>query len=633
MGERLEIFGRRQDGSEFPADASISKLEQDGEITFTVILRDITERKQAEIKIQQQLERLTALREIDRAIASTFDVRMSLNVLLSHTRTLLIVDAATVLLLNPVQSRLEYGAGIGFRTRAVETAGVKLGKSYAGRAAREQHLVQIPSMADDSDNFLLTGFLKEEDFVSYHGMPLIIKGKVVGVLEVFNRSFIKRDQDWLDFFGTLAGQAAIAIDNAQLFENLQRSKDELEHRVAERTNELNRTNAELEHANRAKDEFLANMSHELRTPLNGILGLSESLLEQRRDPLSDYQKNSLQIIESSGRHLLELINDILDLSKIEAGMFDYYPQVVEVDTLCRSSLSFIREQALRKSIDLNYEADKTVSNVFADPRRLKQILVNLLSNAVKFTPNNGQVTLQVHADAEQDLIHLSVIDNGIGIAPEDLKQLFQPFVQVDNRLNRQFEGTGLGLALVQKLADLHGGSVHVESEVGLGSRFTIKLLWGKDRLTEKEAIESGSRPPTRKKSGKSDMPSKETSGNGIVLLAEDNAANTLTIGEYLESHGYTIENAHDGLEAIKKAEETNPNIILMDIQMPAMGGLEAIRRLRTNPRFATTPIIALTALTMPGDRERCIEAGASEYMSKPVGLKKLLYTINEMLDR
>jgi CheY-like chemotaxis protein/anti-sigma regulatory factor (Ser/Thr protein kinase) len=341
----------------------------------------------------------------------------------------------------------------------------------------------------------------------------------------------------------------------------------------------------------------------------------------------------LQIIESNGRHLLELINDILDLSKIEAGKFDYYPQFITVDELCRSSLAFVKEQATRKSITLTYQEESTVSKIYADPRRLKQILVNLLINAVKFTPDHGQVILQVRADEEQDRIQFSVIDNGIGIALDDLQKLFVPFAQVDSSLTREHEGTGLGLSLVQKLTDLHGGSVDVESEVGRGSRFTINLPLGKGMVAQQEVIESGDELSTGRPEGKSNLRLEERLNRGIVLLAEDNMANILTIGDYLESNGYQIVVAHDGWETIAKAEEVNPDIILTDIQMPVMDGLEASRRLRKNPRFATTPIIALTALAMPGDRERCLEAGANEYMSKPVSLKGLIKTIKDLLQR
>jgi PAS domain S-box-containing protein len=439
-----------------------------------------------------------------------------------------------------------------------------------------------------------------------------------------------------DTNGEVTGAAGVALDITDLKQaekELQVLNAELEQRVLERTEQLNQMNAELERANQAKDEFLANMSHELRTPLNSILGLSESLLEQRRGSLNEHQQKSLQIVESSGHHLLALINDILDLSKIEAGKFDFYPESFAVDELCRSSLAFIKAQAAKKSITIRYVNKASVQKISADSRRLKQILVNLLSNAVKFTPEHGHVTLHVNTQAEQDLIRFSVIDTGVGIAPEDLQRLFRPFVQLDNGLNRHYEGTGLGLALVHKLTDLHGGSVHVESEVGKGSCFTINLPCEckQDTETEFENLQPQSTSPVSQYGGKIGVPVQVDTQPGVILLAEDNMANILTIGEYVESYGYEVVVAHDGVEAITKAEQVNPGLILMDIQMPGMNGLEAISHLRADPRFAATPIIALTALAMPGDRERCIAAGANEYMSKPVSLKVLLKTINILL--
>jgi CheY-like chemotaxis protein/anti-sigma regulatory factor (Ser/Thr protein kinase) len=301
-----------------------------------------------------------------------------------------------------------------------------------------------------------------------------------------------------------------------------------------------------------------------------------------------------------------------------------------VDDLCRSSLTFVREQATRKSISLTYQNGTAVPKMYADPRRIKQVLVNLLINAVKFTPDHGQVILEVRANTEQDRIQFSVIDSGIGIALEDLKQFFVPFVQVDSSLTRAYEGTGLGLALVEKLTDLHGGSVDVESELGKGSRFTINLPIGQAKITEQSVIESDGKLPHNEEQV---ISSPEPAKHEVILLAEDNKANILTIGDYLESHGYQVVVAHNGLEAIEKAQEVQPNLILMDIQMPALDGLEAIRRLRILPRFTTTPIIALTALAMPGDRERCLEAGANEYMSKPVSLNELMRTISQLLNQ
>ena len=404
----------------------------------------------------------------------------------------------------------------------------------------------------------------------------------------------------------------------------------LEQRVVERTADLYRVNAELEKAASAKDEFLAVMSHELRTPLTSILGLSESLIEQTRGPINERQEKSLQIIQSSGNHLLELINDILDLSKIEAGKLELHLESVEVAKLCESSLAFVMEQATKKSITLEFYPEQAQYKLVGDPRYLKQVLVNLLNNAVKFTPEKGRVILNVTANAEKNLMQFSVIDNGIGIAPENLSRLFQPFVQVDTRLSRQYEGTGLGLALVQKLTDLHGGSVQVKSEVNVGSRFTINLPWQSDTPVSGAVVQKAA-PATGVPGETNEAGIKGPAYHGLVLLAEDNLANILTISEYLEGKQFQVVVAHDGLEAISRAAETDPDIILMDIQMPTMDGLEAIQRLRADHRFQSTPIIALTALAMPGDRERCLQAGASEYLSKPVSLKELVGLIDSLI--
>jgi signal transduction histidine kinase/CheY-like chemotaxis protein len=403
---------------------------------------------------------------------------------------------------------------------------------------------------------------------------------------------------------------------------------EMERRVEERTSELMRSNKELEYANRAKSEFLANRSHELRTPLNSILGFSETLLEKKRGSLNEKQEQYIGLIYSSGEHLLSLINDVLEVSKIEAGKLDVHPDLISIKEVCESSLNFVKTTAMKKSITLEYINEQFISTIRADPQRLKQILVNLLNNAVKFTPEKGKVLLEIHTNAERERIQFSVTDNGIGIAHEDLKKLFTPFTQLDSSLSRQYEGTGLGLVIVYKLTELHGGSVQVESEPGKGSCFTVILPWNENQSTVKD---QGTKTPIAAEA--MSRPASNSGDQGVILLAEDNMANVLTIQEYLADQGYKVVVTHNGVEAIARAKEVSPKIILMDIQMPEMDGLEAIRRLRSTPQFASVPIIALTALAMPGDRERCLETGANEYMSKPISLKLLVNTIDGLLER
>lgn len=399
----------------------------------------------------------------------------------------------------------------------------------------------------------------------------------------------------------------------------------LERRVEERTAEVRQANLALERALFAKDEFLANMSHELRTPLNGILGMAEILLEEQRGSLNERQHAYVTLIDSSGQHLLSLINDVLDLSKVEAGKLELDTENVVLEGLCQSSLAFIRQPAHKKNILVNYVPDLAITALRADSRRLKQILVNLLNNAVKFTPEGGRVTLEIHADREEGIVEFSVRDTGIGISASNQQRLFQPFTQVDTSLSRQYEGTGLGLALVKRLTELHGGTVFVESEVGRGSCFTVSLPWqdsapALNTLDEKKAVKN-----------------KETAlatsmRHATILLVEDNEENIMVIGDYLQAKGYTMAFAVDGQDALTKVVECSPNLILMDIQLPHMNGLEAIRRLRSDPKVATIPIIAITAHAMGGDRERCLEVGANDYLSKPMKLRELEVTITKLLD-
>jgi PAS domain S-box-containing protein len=390
-------------------------------------------------------------------------------------------------------------------------------------------------------------------------------------------------------------------------------------------------NAEMERALRLKDEFLATMSHELRTPLNAILGLSEGLQEQVIGPLNEKQFRALNTIEASGRHLLALINDILDLSKIEAGAIVLNMNSVSIKRLCEASLLFVHESAQKKKITLFPAYDANVEWVVADERRVKQMLVNLLSNAIKFTPEGGQVGLELVGDAEGKAIRLTVWDTGIGIAEHDMARLFKPFIQLDSSLSRRYEGTGLGLSLVARMAEIHGGSVTVTSQVGQGSRFTIMLPWSVE-------MNIGPRlPDLENKPVPQSLPQaiQPTAASPLVLIAEDNESNVLALSSYLQFHGYRLSFARNGLEALEHARNEHPKVIVMDVQMPVMDGIEATICLRRDhdSLVAQVPIVAVTALAMPGDRERCLTAGANFYLTKPVNLKQLHEIIRQVTDK
>lgn len=369
------------------------------------------------------------------------------------------------------------------------------------------------------------------------------------------------------------------------------------------------------------------MSHELRTPLNAILGMAEVLQDQVYGPLTPKQMKTTQTIEHSGRHLLSLINDILDLSKIGAGKLSLNPHPVVIKNVCEASLQFVKQMAHTSQIKLLTNYDNQAETLYADELRLKQILVNLLSNAVKFTPEGGRVGLDVRGDLANQVVYFTIWDTGIGIAQEDLNKLFQPFVQLDSRLSRAYSGTGLGLSLVYRLTEMHGGSIAVESEIGQGSRFTVSLPWqlSIDRKAELQ-------PDIIAQNGFPEARIHHRQSKPLILLAEDNEANIQMIFDYLTVTDHQVIVARNGVEATRQARETRPDIILMDIQLPEMDGLEAIRQLRTDPCLTSTPIIALTALAMPGDKERCLAAGATDYLSKPISLKQLINVISIQLN-
>ncbi len=404
-------------------------------------------------------------------------------------------------------------------------------------------------------------------------------------------------------------------------------RKEAERQLQKSNEQLAVANLQLARASRLKDEFLANMSHELRTPLNSILGMSEVLQEETFGPLNEQQHQALGTIYRNGKHLLELINDILDLSKIEAGKLELEKSPVSVNELCQHSLSFVKQQAYQKNIRLTYHIEDVGEPLEVDERRMRQVLINLLNNAVKFTPEGGRVRLEVRGNQAEQSIRFSVIDTGIGIAPEDQCKLFQVFMQVDSRLSRRYEGTGLGLALVKKLVEMHGGTVGVTSEPGKGSCFTVRLPWKPFNWEE-------SVPTTRSQLSRHPLSfnsTSQTSERIRVLLAEDNPDNVRTLFNYLQAKGFDLEVAVNGIEAVEKAQTLKPQLIMMDIQMPEMDGLTAIREIRSCPETAHIPIIALTALTMPGDREKCINAGANEYLAKPIQLRQLVQLLNSLI--
>jgi len=387
--------------------------------------------------------------------------------------------------------------------------------------------------------------------------------------------------------------------------------------LLEQVEGLRAANEELRHAASIKDDFLAALGHELRTPLNAVLSLSRVLRDQLNSVLTDHQRQSFEIITESGQHLLALINDILDLSKVQAGMMTLDIETVQIDALCTSALNVVRPMATQKHLHLLEHYDARVRTIQVDPLRFKQILVNLLSNAVKFTPDGGCVGVEVSGRPEQNTVTVTVWDTGVGIAAVDLDRLFKPFIQIDNPTSKLYVGTGLGLALSQRLANQHGGEISVTSTLGAGCRFTVTLPWhAADAAIHSEALSTGVKHRVA-------LPStREPNGAGRkVLLAEDSEANIFAISAYLETVNVPVLVARTGPEALELARAEHPDMILMDLNLPRLNGLEVIRHLRNSKEFEHVPIVIISALS--DDSERVRTSGADYFLSKPIDLDKL----------
>lgn len=392
-------------------------------------------------------------------------------------------------------------------------------------------------------------------------------------------------------------------------------RDVTERKVTE--DALRRAKEAAERVSRAKDEFLAGMSHELRTPLNGVIGLSSILARGTHGPLTGKQAEYVAQIEASGKHLLSLINDVLDLAKIEADRFEPELTAVSIEAVVDEALGMVREPAVSKNVTLVSALDSALPPVMADSRRVRQILVNLLGNGVKFTPSGGRV--EVAAQAAGSDVVVTVSDDGIGIPPDQIEEVFEPFQQVESSLDRRHEGTGLGLALSRRLIERMGGTLAVKSVLGKGSEFTFMLPMALDagedapRESEPDRVPGGTKVRSR------------------VLVVEDNDVNRMMIGDYLTAHGLDVVTAVDGDEAVARAFDSSPDVILMDIQMPRRDGLSATRELKSRPETEAIPVIALTALAMKGDAERCLAAGCDEYLSKPCDPATVLQVVERHL--
>jgi signal transduction histidine kinase/DNA-binding response OmpR family regulator len=417
------------------------------------------------------------------------------------------------------------------------------------------------------------------------------EGRLVVIAGPFTPNFGGEELNRVQQFMTAV---AAAVDRGQLLEKLKKA------------------NAELLDANRHKTVFLANMSHELRTPLNAILGFSELLIDSSNGQFPDATKNRfLEQIHSSGKHLLGLINDILDLSKIEAGQMELRLQTVSVADVVAQVAGTVEPLAAKKQIHLEFDAASS-GQILADEGKVRQMILNLVSNAIKFTPEGGTVTIKATRLAHR--LEIVVSDNGMGIAEQDIERMFKEFQQVDSGVNRTQQGTGLGLALTRSFAILHGGDVRVESELGKGSQFTIDL-----------PVEARSNDPVQRPLNGSVGKAAGDLSRPLVIIVEDDPAAAELLTRQIQRAGFRTEIARTGLDAVAMAKEHKPAAITLDIELPDVDGWEVLTRLKRDQVTMDIPVIVVSVIDNP---ELATALGALDYFVKPVEARELIHRLS-----
>lgn len=457
--------------------------------------------------------------------------------------------------------------------------------SLSGRVGLERTTGQIADVLADPD-FGRLDLQQVAGFRTTMAAPMLLDDEVVGVLNIWRGEVRPFDEREMSIGSAFAGQAAVAVNQVKLVQLLQEQS------------------AELAVASRHKSEFLASMSHELRTPLNAVLGFSEVLLEQMFGSINERQEEYLRDIHGSGQHLLELLNEILDLSKVEAGRMEIEYSTFELAPVLDDAVALLRERAAAHAIDLRVESGIGVQTVYADRLRLKQVLVNLVSNAVKFTGDGGTVNVRSKEDGPEVVITVS--DTGVGVPVEDTERIFEAFQQ-GGRGAANEEGTGLGLTLSRRIVELLGGRMWLESAVGVGSTFGFSVRAAGDEVTQ---------------GGDSGGPAF-----GDVVIIEDDRPSIDLLTAYLSGAALQVTAAHDGPAGLEAVRRIRPAVVILDLRLPGIDGWAVLQALRADPATHDIPVVIASIVD---DRVRGAALGAAAYLVKPISRESLFAVLSDL---
>jgi signal transduction histidine kinase/DNA-binding response OmpR family regulator len=548
-------------------------------------------------ELARKVDQLEALAEVGEAISSTLVADEVLTTILTHAVRLSGTDGGSLMEFDEATGLFGVRAASGTSPRVIEAlraTEIHIDRTWVGRAARARQVLQIPDLdAEEQPLDPHLDLLHADGWRSLVAIPLVRPDRVVGALVVRRKSVGSFSLETCELLAAFASQSAVALTNARLYQQLERQS------------------AELAAASRHKSEFLASMSHELRTPLNAVIGFSEVLLERMFGELNERQDDYLRDIHSAGRHLLALLGDILDLSKIEAGRMELDIAAFSMDDVIAQALALVRERATLHGIQLGLEADGNLGTVWADELRLKQVMLNLLSNAVKFTPDGGRVTVRAWRD--EDEVDVTVTDTGIGIEPADQDRIFDSFQQGERSASSS-EGTGLGLTLSRRIVELHGGRLWLTSAPGEGSTFGFAI--------PQPASSTGA----ESEAGRAEV-DVNPAGPTVVVI-EDDPRSAELVELHLRAAGLRTVVAPSGEQGLDLVRTEDPVAVVLDIHLPGMNGWEVLAALKGDPETADVPVVVVS---VEPERGRGFALGATEYLVKPVSGEHLLAAVTRLL--